>query len=126
MKSVHADDENRPDLQKSPLPQPPTDWEQVILDADARVAAVGELMLSDASCNRKLKEAAKHYDRAHFCSIIQQILLAGIQKLEDDAIQEEVEDNPIYQCLELNHEALSEWLVGRLGSARESFSSKGE
>ncbi|KAG7007351.1 hypothetical protein G7Y79_00010g028520 [Physcia stellaris] len=123
-KIVYADDENQSDLRRSHSPQPPVDWEQVILDADAHVTAMGELMLSDASCKRNLKEAANHYGRAHFCSIIQQILRAGIQNFEDSAPPEELKGNAVYQCFRLNNDALSEWLFARLGSARDIPRSK--
>ena len=50
----------------------------------------------------------------------------GIKNFKVDAPHQELETNAVYQCFDLNHEALSEWLFARLGSTRDVPNSKGE
>lgn len=115
---------------RSISPQPPPDWNQAVLDADAVADDVGRWLLSDAACSRRLRQAALQYDQTEFCSITSQLLQNGIRKFKADSKEDGREQRDIwlkaFRYLDINHEAVSEWLFAKLDDDRKPAQGKGE
>ena len=111
-------------------PQPPLDWNQAVLDADADADDVGRWLLSEPACSRRLRQAASQYDQTEFCSITSQLLQNGIQKFKADSKEEGREHRDIwlkaFHYLDINHEAVSEWLFSKLDDDRKPAQGKGQ
>ena len=108
-------------------PQPPPDWNQAVLDADA---VVGRWLLSHAACSRRLRQAASQYDQTEFCSITSQLLQSGIRKFKADSKEDGREQRDIwlkaFHYLDINHEAVSEWLFSKLDDDKKPAQGEGE
>ncbi|KAL8791977.1 MAG: hypothetical protein Q9195_005466 [Heterodermia aff. obscurata] len=109
--------------ERSISPQPPPDWNQAVLDADAVADDVGRWLLSDAAFSIRLWQAASQYDQTEFCSIMSQLLQNGIQKFKADSKKDRREGRDIwlkvFHYLDINHEAVSEWLFSQFDDGKK-------
>ena len=115
----------------SPSPRPSSsrqriDWDQAVLEAEDTINSVGYWLLSDARSSRRLQEAARMYDQIKFSSVLNPLLEQCGQQWRKAARHEGQKEHKISHYLEINHEALSEWLYAKLNGVEKVYRGQGK